>query len=69
MLGVKRGRDDLKHAKRKKRISIISALNQGKLKAPFIFEGTCNGCVFKKYIQHVLLPELKPGQVVVMDIS
>ena len=27
----------------------------------------CNAAVFEAYVEHILLPELKPGQVVVID--
>jgi transposase len=58
---------DMKNSARKKRLSIISALNQNKLKAPFVFEGMCNRTVFEIYVEKVLVPELKPGQTVIMD--
>ncbi len=32
----------LKPGKRQKRLSIISVLHQNTLKAPFVFEGSCN---------------------------
>lgn len=57
----------MKHANRNKRLSIISALNQRHLKAPFVFEGACTRAVFEVYIEKVLVPELKPGQTVIMD--
>ena len=52
---------------RTKRISVISVLNQNKLLAPFIFEGMCNRDIFEIYISKILLPSLKPGQVIIMD--
>lgn len=57
----------MKRAERNKRLSIISALNDKNLKAPFVFEGTCNRRVFEAYIKHILVPELIPGQTVIMD--
>jgi len=52
---------------RTKRISIISVLNQNKLIAPFVFEGMCSRDIFEIYIEKVLAPSLKRGQVVIMD--
>ena len=57
----------LKPASRKKRLSIIIALNVNSLKAPFVFEGYCNRDIFQAYLANVLLPELKPGQTIIMD--
>ena len=31
------------------------------------FKGTCNTELFNAWIEQVLLPELKPGQVVILD--
>jgi transposase len=57
----------MKPSKRDKRTSIISALNQGVLEAPFVFEGYCSHAVFEAYVEKVLLPVLIPGQTVIMD--
>ncbi len=35
--------------------------------APLCFQGTCNTKLFDYWIEHFLIPELKPGQVVIMD--
>ncbi len=56
-----------KHAKRTSRLSIISALNQNILQAPFLFVGYCTRLIFEVYVEKVLLPTLKPGQTVVLD--
>jgi transposase len=57
----------IKKANRAKRLSIISALNENNLQAPFVFEGYCNRDVIHLYIEQVLVPTLKPGQIVIMD--
>ncbi len=57
----------MKYGERKCRISIISALNQNKIYAPFVFEGACSRAIFEIYIKEILLPCLQPGQIVVMD--
>lgn len=35
--------------------------------APFVYDGAMNGTVFLAYVEQVLLPTLKPGDIVVMD--
>lgn len=57
----------MKRGSRTKRLSIISALNENRLQAPFVFEGYCNREVIHLYIEQVLIPTLKPGQTVIMD--
>lgn len=49
------------------RISLIAALNDSHLLAPMRFEGYCDTQVFNTWLEQVLLPELKPGQTVIMD--
>ena len=58
---------DLKSGRRNLRVSIMSALCQGKLVAPLTFEGSCNRLVFEKWLEEKLLPELKSGQTVIRD--
>ena len=53
--------------KRRDRTSIISASQQGKLVAPLVFQGSCNTEVVDTYFEQVLLPELSPGSVIVLD--
>ena len=57
----------MKNGNRRKRLSIIGTLNQKKIKAPFVFEGSCNRQVFEVYLDKVLIPCLEPGQTVVLD--
>jgi hypothetical protein len=58
---------DLKSGKRRIRVSIISALCEGRLIAPFPFEGACNRLVFEQWLSEKLLPHLNPGQTVILD--
>ena len=53
--------------KRRERTSIISASTRGKLVAPLVFQGSCNTEVVDVYFEQVLLPELPPGSVIVLD--
>ena len=57
----------LKSGKRSLRISIISALYQGKLIAPLTFEGSCNRQVFEKWLEEMLVPKLRAGQTIILD--
>lgn len=56
-----------KPAFKNKRVSIIGALNEGKVFAPCVFEGYCNSELFEDYIENILVPELKPWQTVILD--
>ena len=53
--------------KGRERTSIISASQQGKLVSPLVFQGSCNTQVVDTYFEKVLLPELPPGSVIVLD--
>lgn len=52
---------------KKKRVSIIGALNEGKVGAPCAFEGYCNSELFEAYVENMLIPILKRGQTVILD--
>lgn len=49
------------------RESFIAAQNQSSILAPFCYTGTCNTNLFNAWLEQILVPELKPGQVVIMD--
>jgi transposase len=53
--------------KRRERTSIIAASQHDKLVAPLVFQGSCNTEVVDAYFEQVLLPELPPGSVIVLD--
>jgi transposase len=46
---------------------MIAGLCGEQIMAPVIFEGSCNKAVFEAYVEQILIKELKPGQIVVMD--
>jgi transposase len=52
---------------RTQRVSLIDALHQHDLIAPFGFEGYCDTVLFEAYVEHCLVPVLKPGQIVIYD--
>ena len=53
--------------KRYARESFIAAKCGSKILAPFCFKGTCDTLLFNLWIEEILIPELKPGQVVILD--
>jgi len=53
--------------KRAKRINAIAASTTKGIQAPFLYDGSCNSDLFIQYVEAVLCPILKPGQVVIMD--
>lgn len=48
-------------------LSLLGALGLEGVRAAMTIEGACDGDVFRAFIEHVLAPRLRPGQVVVMD--
>ena len=48
-------------------VNIIAGLVNNKSIAPMVFNGSCNTDLFNNWVEHVLIKELKPGQVVIMD--
>ena len=57
----------LKLGKRTERVSWIAALKQGKLFAPMTFTGSCNRDLFEMWLEKCLVPQLQPGDVIVID--
>jgi transposase len=47
--------------------TMIAAVGAGGPRAPFLLEGAIDGASFRVYVERVLVPELKPGDIVVMD--
>lgn len=56
-----------KSGKYYQRTNIIAGYVGKKCIAPFTFNGKCNSELFNKWIEEVLIKDLKPGQVVIMD--
>jgi len=50
-----------------KTMTFLAALRQDRIDAPWLIEGPINGETFRLYIDEVLLPTLRPGDIVVMD--
>lgn len=52
---------------RKARYNITASLNKNNLFAPFVFEGYSNASTYETYIEQVLVPQLRPGMVFIID--
>lgn len=48
-------------------MTFLAALRVDGITAPFAFEGAMNGETFETYVEDVLTPTLRPGDLVVMD--
>jgi transposase len=47
--------------------TFVGAISTRGFLAPMVVDGAVNGAVFKAYVEQVLVPELRRGDVVVMD--
>ena len=47
--------------------TLVAGLRASGLVAPFVIGGAMNGAAFRAYVERVLVPELRRGDVVVMD--
>lgn len=48
-------------------MNFVGALRVDRIDAPCVFDGPINGDLFRAYIEKVLAPTLRSGDVVVMD--
>lgn len=48
-------------------MTFLAALRQDRIEAPWLIDGPINGERFLLYIEQVLVPTLKPGDIVIMD--
>jgi len=48
-------------------ISVISALTLAGVRAPLMIKGAIDGEVLELYVKHLLLPELRAGDIVIWD--
>ena len=53
--------------KRGKNVTMITDLSLSGLGEAFIIDGAVNGELFEAYIEHIFVPTLSPGEVVIMD--
>ena len=47
--------------------TFVGALRLGGMTAPMVLDGAMHGAAFLAYVEQVLVPSLKPGDIVVMD--
>jgi transposase len=47
--------------------TLVAALSLHQVSAPWLLEGALNGVAFETYVDQVLAPTLRPGDVVVID--
>jgi len=50
-----------------KTLTFLAALRSGGITAPCVFDGPINGESFLIYVQQILVPTLKPNDIVIMD--
>lgn len=50
-----------------KTTTFVGALRASGMVAPMVLDGPINGVAFQAYVEQVLVPELRPGDIVVMD--
>ena len=50
-----------------KTLTFLAALRQDRIDAPWLLDGPINGERFRLYVEKLLLPTLKPGDIVIMD--
>jgi transposase len=50
-----------------KTLTFIAALRHDRIEAPFVIDGPINGEIFLAYVETLLVPTLRPGDVVVLD--
>ena len=50
-----------------KTLTFIAALRHDRIEAPFVFDGPINGEAFLLYVERILAPTLRSGDVVIMD--
>ena len=50
-----------------KTTTFVAGLRLSGIDAPMVIDGPINGEIFLAYVRHVLVPTLRPGDIVVMD--
>ena len=48
-------------------MTFLAALRHDRVDAPWLLDGPIDGESFKTYVEKVLVPTLKPGDIVTMD--
>jgi transposase len=48
-------------------LTFVAALRKDRITAPCVFDGPINGICFRAYVEQVLVPTLRRGDIVIMD--
>lgn len=48
-------------------LTFLAALRNDRIAAPCVIDGPINGEIFRAYVEQVLVPALKPGDIVIID--
>lgn len=48
-------------------MTFVAALRHDRIEAPWLLEGPIDGESFRLYVEKVVLPTLRPGDIVIMD--
>jgi transposase len=48
-------------------LTFLAALRANALTAPCVVDGPINGTIFRAYVEQFLVPELRPGDIVILD--
>ena len=51
-----------------KTTTFVAGLRRSGMMAPWVLDGPMNGDAFTTYVSRVLVPELSPGDIVIMDM-
>ena len=49
-------------------LTFLGGLRHNRFTAPCVFDGPINGQSFRDYVEQLLVPMLKPGDIVIMDM-
>jgi transposase len=50
-----------------KTTTFVAGLRNSGMVAPMVLDGPINGELFQAYVEQILVPELRPGDIVIMD--
>jgi transposase len=48
-------------------LTLVAALSLEGIQAPMLLEGALDGIAFDRYVEAFLVPQLRPGQIVILD--
>jgi transposase len=48
-------------------MTLLAALRHDRIDAPWVVDGPIDGAVFRTYVEAVLVPTLRPGDIVILD--